>query len=132
MASAGLLIIRLVVGLTMIGHGAQKLFGWFGGGGLEKTGTGFDSMGLKPGKFIAVTTGLGEFIGGILLALGLLTFVGSLLITIIMIGAVLTVHIKNGFWSSNGGFEYQFTIIVVAIGIALTGAGSYSIDTLIF
>lgn len=132
MTDIGLLIIRLVVGLTLMGHGSQKLFAWFGGGGLQKTGEGFEAMGIKPGVLMATVGGAVEFIGGLLFALGLLNIVGSAFIAGSMLVAIFTVHLKNGFWSSNGGFEYNLVLIAIAIGVGLTGPGNYSLDTLIF
>lgn len=128
MADLGLLIIRLVIGLTIIGHGAQKLFGWFGGSGLKKTGQGFEAMGIKPGGLWATAAGLAEFIGGILVAVGFLTTLGSILIIVTMVGAITTVHYKNGFWSSDGGYEYNLVMIAAAVSLALIGAGAYSFD----
>lgn len=132
LGSLGLLIIRLVVGLTFAAHGAQKLFGWFGGGGLEGTGAFFETFGLKPGKPLALMAGLGEFFGGLLFALGLLTPLAALLMIATMIVAIITVAGKNGFWAQNGGSEYNVTIIAVALGIALTGPGTYSLDWMLF
>lgn len=132
LASAGLLIVRLVVGLTFAAHGSQKLFGWFGGGGPEGTGAFFETFGLKPGKPLAVMAGLGEFGGGVLFALGLFTPVAALLMIATMIVAIVTVAGKNGFWAQNGGSEYNVTIIAVALGVALTGPGLYSLDWLLF
>ncbi|GAB4075216.1 DoxX family protein [Barrientosiimonas marina] len=131
-ASIGLLIIRLMVGLTFIGHGSQKLFGWFNGGGIKGTAGFFESIGIKPGAAMAVMAGLSEVGGGLLLALGFLTPLASLLIIGAMLMAIIKVHGPNGFWSSNGGFEYNLIIIAVAIGIALVGPGAYAIDALIF
>lgn len=132
MADLGLLIIRLVIGLTIIGHGSQKLFGWFGGGGIAKTGQGFEAMGIKPGGFMALLVGLAEFIGGIFVAAGFFTIVGSILIIITMVGAITMVHYKNGFWSSDGGYEYNVVMIAAAAGVALIGAGEYSFDIMMF
>jgi putative oxidoreductase len=126
MADLGLLIIRLVVGLTFVGHGAQKLFGWFGGTGPSKTGEWLESIGIKPGgKIWAILAGLFEFVGGILFAAGVLTPVGAALISIIMVDAIVTVHGRNGYWAQEGGFEYNFVLIAVAVGVALTGPGKY-------
>ena|SRR5699024_977075 len=132
MASLGLLIIRLVVGLTFVGHGAQKLFGWFGGGGIKGTGKFFDSIGIKPGAAMAVLAGLSEFVGGLLFAAGLLTPLAALLLIGTMLIAIIKVHAANSFWSSNGGMEYNLVIIAVGISVALIGAGAYSVDAMIF
>lgn len=131
MMNFGLLIIRLVIGLTFMGHGAQKLFGWFGGYGPKGTGGWMESIGMKPGVQMAILAGLGELIGGLLFAAGLLTPLGALLIAATMVVAILKVHGQNGYWSDKGGFEYQLVLIAVVIGVALVGAGSYSVDALL-
>lgn len=126
MINSGLLIIRLVVGLTFVGHGAQKLFGWFGGTGIEGTGNWLKTIGLAKGaKIWAILAGLFEFIGGLLFASGVLTWLGAAMIVIVMIDAIFAVHGKNGYWMTEGGFEYNFVLIAVAIGVALTGPGDY-------
>lgn len=124
----GLLIIRLVIGLTMAAHGTQKLFGWFGGYGPKGTGGFFESIGIKPGVLMAVVAGLGELAGGLLFAAGLWTEVGAALIIITMIMAIIKVHGKNGYWVTSNGFEYNLALLVIALGVALIGAGDYSID----
>jgi putative oxidoreductase len=128
----GILIIRLVVGLTFMGHGAQKLFGWFGGHGLKGTGGFFESIGIKPGYQMALLAGLAEFIGGALFALGLLTPLAGALIAGTMLVAIIKVHASNGFWASQNGYEFNLVLLTVAIGVALIGAGNYSIDAIIF
>jgi putative oxidoreductase len=130
-ASIGLLIIRLVFGLTFAAHGAQKLFGWFGGHGLAGTGGFFDSIGIKPGKPLALLAGLGELVGGLLFAAGLLVPLASLVITVTMLVAIFTVTGKAGYWAQNGGYEYSVAIIAVAIGVALTGPGAYALDAVL-
>lgn len=125
-ASLGLLMIRLVIGLTFVGHGAQKLFGWFGGPGLSGFGEWLGTIGIKNGgKTWALLAGLFELIGGLLFATGLLTWFGAILITIVMIDAIATVHGKNGYWLTNGGFEYNLVLIAVVIGVALIGPGDF-------
>ncbi|OMF44052.1 DoxX family protein [Paenibacillus peoriae] len=131
MLASGLLLIRLVVGLLLVGHGAQKLFGWFGGYGPKGTGGWMESIGIKPGVFMAVSAGLMELLGGALFAVGLLTPLAALLITVTMLGAIFKVHGQNGIWATANGYEYPLVLIAVVIGIALTGAGSYSIDALL-
>lgn len=132
MMDIGLLIIRVVIGVLFVGHGAQKLFGWFGGYGLNGTGGWFDSIGMKPGVTMALIAGLAELIGGILFALGLLTPVAGLLIAGTMAMAILKVHGPNGLWSTSNGYEYNLTLLAVAIGIALIGPGHYSLDAFLF
>jgi len=130
MEALGLLIIRVIVGLYYAAHGAQKAFGWFGGGGPAGTGVFFEQIGIKPGKPMALLAGLGEVIGGILFLLGFLTPLAALLIIIPMIVAIKTVHGKNGLFSDKGGIEYNLVLIAVALGIALSGPGSISLDAL--
>lgn len=130
MEDFGLLIIRAIVGLYFAAHGAQKAFGWFGGGGPAGTGAFFEQIGIKPGKPMALLAGLGEVLGGLLFLLGFLTPVAALLIIVPMIVAILTVHGKNGLFSDKGGIEYNLVLIAVALGITLTGAGSISLDAI--
>lgn len=132
MINIGLLIIRVVVGILFIGHGAQKLFGWFGGYGLKGTGGWFESVGVKPGVTMALFAGLAELIGGILFTLGLLTPLAGIIIAGTMIMAIVKVHGPNGVWATSNGYEYNLTLIAVAIGIALVGPGQYALDALFF
>lgn len=125
--SFGLLLIRLVVGLTMAGHGTQKLFGWFGGHGIKGTSGWFDSMGMKPGWLMALIAALAEFIGGLLFALGLWLPIAAIIIGITMLVAIVTVHGKNGYWVTQNGFEYNLTIIAIVVGVALVGPGVYAV-----
>ncbi|ANY65175.1 oxidoreductase [Paenibacillus sp. BIHB 4019] len=131
MLDTGLLIIRVVLGLLMVGHGAQKLFGWFGGYGLKGTGGWLDSIGVKPGVLMALAAGLSEAVGGLLFAAGLWTWVGAVLLIIPMIMAIVKVHGVNGLWSTQNGYEYNLVLIAVFVGVALTGAGELSIDALL-
>ncbi len=103
-------ILRVTVGLLFVGHGTQKLFGWFGGGGLDATAGGFESMGLAPGRQNAIAGGGAEAVGGALLTAGLFTpaAVGSLIG--VMITAIRTVHLPNGPWAANGGYEYNLVL----------------------
>lgn len=128
----GLLIIRLVVGLTLAAHGAQKLFGWFGGYGPKGTGGFFESIGFKPGVPLAILVGLAEFGGGLMFAAGFLTWLAAAFIVIVMLGAMLKVHAKNGFWVTSNGIEFNLILIVIVVGVALIGAGDYSLDALWF
>ncbi|KKM11242.1 oxidoreductase [Clostridiales bacterium PH28_bin88] len=127
MVDAGLLIIRLVFGLSFAGHGAQKLFGWFGGYGPKGTGGYFESIGIKPGVFMAVVAGLAELVGGLLLAAGVFVPIAAALIVLTMLVAIITVHGKNGYWITSNGFEFNLHLIAVAIGIALIGPGAYKL-----
>ncbi|PET36657.1 oxidoreductase [Bacillus sp. AFS001701] len=132
MLNIGLLIIRLVIGLLFVGHGAQKLFGWFGGYGLKGTGGWFESIGMKPGVSVALLAGLAELIGGILFTLGLLTPLAGIMIAGTMVMAIIKVHGPNGLWSTANGYEYNLTLMSVAIGIALIGPGKYALDAFLF
>lgn len=126
----GLLVLRLIVGLTLAGHAAQKLFGWFDGSGLQATAETFDEMGYRPGKVMAVLAGLGEA-GGVLVALGFLTPVGAAAGIGVRLNDILGVHLPNGFWNRKRGFEYPLTVAAVLAAIAFTGPGRYSADDLI-
>lgn len=132
MASWGLLLIRVILGVTFAAHGAQKLFGWFGGYGIEGTGGFFESIGLKPGKALALLAGLGEAAGGLFFAAGLLTPLAALVISVTMVVAIATVTGKNGYWITANGAEYSVAIIVVAVGVALTGPGRFALDAILF
>ncbi|MGM0878669.1 MAG: DoxX family protein [Bacillota bacterium] len=132
MIDIGLLIIRLVIGTLFIGHGAQKLFGWFGGYGLKGTGGWFESIGMKPGVTMALFAGVAELIGGILFTLGFLTPLAGIMIAGTMVMAIVKVHAPNGLWATTNGYEYNLTLLAVAIGIALIGAGQYSLDAFLF
>ncbi|MBM7702766.1 DoxX family protein [Metabacillus iocasae] len=132
MISIGLLLIRLIIGISFMGHGAQKLFGWFGGHGIEGTGGFFESIGIKPGKQMAIIAGLTEFVGGALFILGLLTPLAAAMIIGTMIIAIVKVHGANGYWVTQNGYEFNLFIIIVALAVALMGAGTYSLDMMIF
>jgi putative oxidoreductase len=127
----GLLILRLVFGLSMAAHGAQKLFGWFGGYGLTGTGGFMESLGFRPGKLFAFAAALSEFAGGLLIALGLLGPVGPALLVAVMIVAAVTVNLKNGYFATKSGIEMTVLYAVAAIAIALTGPGRISADALL-
>ena len=126
----GLLIIRVVVGLSLFAHGAQKLFGAFGGPGIAGTGGFFESLGLRPGKLFATLAGLAETGGGLGLALGLLTPFSAAGILATMLVAIVKVHIEKGFFVQNGGYEYPLVLAAVAAGLAFAGPGSISLDAL--
>ncbi|HEY0827641.1 MAG TPA: DoxX family protein [Bacilli bacterium] len=132
MEDLGLFIIRIIVGLLFMGHGAQKLFGWFGGYGIKGTGGWLESIGIKPGVTMAVLAGLAELVGGALFATGFCTIIGAALITIVMLVAIIKVDAKKGFWVNTNGFEYNLVVIAVVIGVALIGAGEYSLDCILW
>jgi putative oxidoreductase len=123
-----LLILRLVVGLLFAGHGAQKLFGVFGGGGLDSTAGTFDSIGLRPGWLHARAAGTAEFAGGLLIALGLFTPFAAAGLIGVMVAAILTVHAKNGIWNTNQGYEFNLVMIAAVLALAGVGAGAWSLD----
>jgi putative oxidoreductase len=132
MINIGLLIIRVVIGVIFMGHGAQKLFGWFGGYGIKGTGGWFESIGIKPGAAMALLAGLTELIGGILFTLGLLTPLAGIMIAGTMVMAIAKVHAPNGLWSTENGYEYNLTVIAAVIGVALIGPGKYALDAFLF
>jgi putative oxidoreductase len=129
--SIGLLILRLVVGLLFVGHGTQKLFGWFGGGGPDHTAGMVESLGYRPGRAMATAGGLAETLGGLSLALGFLTPLGAAAIIGMMLNATLSVHLKNGVWNTKGGFELPLVNAAVAAAVAFAGPGKVSIDHLL-
>ena len=125
----GLLVARSVFGIAMSAHGAQKLFGWFGGYGISGTGQFFESIGFRPGRVLAVAAGLGEVAGGLLVALGLLGPVGPALMLSVMIVAS-SLHWKNGLFATANGIELPLLYSAAAIALAFTGYGTYSLDAL--
>ena len=124
----GTLAVRSIVGPLFIGHGTQKLFGWFDGHGLEATAGGFESMGLRPGKRHAVVAGAAEALGGALLTLGAFTPVAASLITGGMTTAIRKVHAQNGPWVTAGGWEYNAVVIGLMAALAENGPGRPSVD----
>jgi putative oxidoreductase len=123
----GLLVLRLVVGALFIGHGTQKLFGWFGGHGPEGTGRFFSQIGYSPGKPMAYLAGMSEAGGGALLMLGFLTPLACAAIVGVMVGT-LPVHLPKGLWNSNGGYELPLVFAAAAVAMAFAGPGRISID----
>jgi putative oxidoreductase len=123
-----LLVLRLVVGLLFVGHGAQKLFGVFGGGGLEGTAGMFDNIGLQPGWLHARAAGTAEFLGGALIALGLFTPFAAAAVIGVMTTAVITVHARNGIWNTNQGYEFNVVLSAAVFALAGIGAGAWSLD----
>jgi putative oxidoreductase len=123
-----LFALHVTVGGLMAAHGAQKLFGWFGGPGLDATADTFDQIGLRPGRLHAPVAGGAEFVGGIGLALGLLTPFAAALVIGVMIAAILAVHLPNGFFNTNKGYEFNLTLIVAAFALAGAGPGAWSLD----
>jgi putative oxidoreductase len=126
---SGLLMARLVFGLLMAGHGAQKLLGWFGGYGLTGTGGFLESIGFRPGRVFAAAAATSEIAGGVLLASGFLGPIGPALIISVMVVAAVTVH-WHGVFATQNGIELPLLYAVTAAALALTGYGRYSLDEL--
>ncbi len=129
--SVAFLVVRLILGLGLMAHGTQKLFGWFGGHGIAGTGGFFEGIGFRPGRMFALMAALGETIGGLLTVLGLGGALGPVLIVIVMLVAIGSVHIDKGFFTQNGGWELPATNIAAAIAIAFGGNGLYSLDNVL-
>ena len=127
-AGTAALILRVPVGLILAAHGAQKLFGWFGGNGLAGTAQWLSSIGMEPGLLMAILAGGAEFFGGLALVLGLLTRPAALVAAFTMLVAIFSVHIGNGLFADNGGYEYALVLMVALIALAIQGGGSLSMD----
>ena len=125
------LALRVPVGLILAAHGAQKLFGWFGGYGLEGTGQWLASIGLEPGYLMALLAGGAEFFGGLALVLGLLTRPAAVVAAFTMLVAIFAVHIGNGLFMANIGYEYALTLFAATVALAIQGAGRFSVDNLL-
>ena len=128
---SGILLVRLLFGVAIAAHGSQKLFGWFGGYGLKGTGGFIETLGFRPGVVFAAMTGLSEFVGGLLLAVGLFTPLGAAIVLGTMIVAMVSVHLKNGFFAASNGIEMPFLYAAAALGLVFTGAGAYSLDNVL-
>jgi len=131
MMDLGFLIARLVIGLLIAAHGTQKLFGWFGGHGLKATGEFFGKLGFQPGRLYATSAGLGELVGGLLIALGFLGPVGPAILLAVMIVAAISVHWRNGLFATSNGIELPLLYGTAAVRFALAGPGRYSLDSLL-
>jgi putative oxidoreductase len=129
--NVGLLVLRLVVGGLFAGHGAQKLFGWFGGHGPGGTASFFGQVGFAPAFPLAILAGSAELTGGLLLAGGLALPIATLLIVAVMVAAIAAVHWRNGLWVTNNGFEYPLVMATVAFALAAVGPGSWSLDHIV-
>jgi putative oxidoreductase len=127
----GRLLLRLTVGGFFVGHGTQKMFGWFGGHGLDATSQMFDGLGMRPGRRNAVAAGVAEAGGGAALALGLATPLAAGTLTSVMLTAIHRVHLKNGPWATNGGYEYNAVLIAAVLALAEVGPGDVSLDHLL-
>jgi putative oxidoreductase len=128
MVDVGLLVLRVVLGVIFVAHGAQKLFGSFGGPGLKGMAAFHDQLGIRPPYLMAVLAGLAEFVGGILVAVGFLTPLVAVALMVTMAVAVFKVHLKNGFFAQNGGYEFNLALAGMALTLLLTGAGTLSLD----
>jgi putative oxidoreductase len=120
--------VRVAVGIIFAAHGAQKLFGWFGGYGLQGTAGWMDSIGLSPGYLMAGLAGSAEFFGGLLLIIGLLVRPAALTLAITMLVAIVTVHLEHGLFMSNNGYEFGLALMAISIALFIRGAGSFSLD----
>ena len=124
----GRLLLRLTVGGFFFGHGTQKLFGWFGGHGIEPTAQMFESLGMRPGHRNAVAAGVAEAGGGAALAAGFATPLAAGALTSVMLTAIHRVHLKNGPWVTNGGYEYNAVLIAAVLALTEVGPGKLSLD----
>ncbi len=127
----GLLLLRLTVGLTLGAHGGQKLFGWFGGPGLDAVGEALATLGFPPGRRHALMAGLVETGGGLFLALGFLTPLAAAVVFAVMLVAAVSAHLKQGFFVTSGGYEYTLVLGVAGLTAAFTGPGALSLDALL-
>lgn len=125
------LALRLPISIIFMAHGSQKLFGWFGGYGLQGTGQWMASIGLEPGVLMAFLAGSGEFFGGLLILIGLLTRPAAAVLAFTMVVAILSTHISNGLFLSNGGYEFGLALLAAAVSLAISGAGKLSVDSLL-
>jgi putative oxidoreductase len=127
-AGWGALALRIPVGIIFAAHGAQKLFGWFGGYGLEGTGQWMDSIGLSPGYWMALLAGAAEFFGGLALIAGLLVRPAAASLAVAMLVAIFSVHIDKGLFVDKNGYEYALALMAVAVALVFSGAGRVSVD----
>ncbi|PLX59622.1 DoxX family protein [Sedimenticola selenatireducens] len=125
------LALRIPVGIIFVAHGAQKLFGSFGGYGLEGTGQWMASIGLEPGYLMALLAGSAEFFGGLALILGLLVRPAAAVLAFTMVIAIVTVHIGNGLFMSNDGYEFGLALLAALVALAISGAGRGSLDAML-
>ena len=125
------LALRIPLGIIFMAHGAQKLFAWFGGYGLEGTGQWMESIGLAPGFLMALLAGSGEFFGGLFILLGLLTRPAAVVLAFTMVVAIFAVHLPNGLFMSNNGYEFGLALLAGSVSLAISGAGKLSADKII-
>ncbi|MCY1272120.1 putative oxidoreductase MhqP [compost metagenome] len=127
-AGIGLAILRITTGLTFMAHGSQKLFGAFGGPGLQGMGQWLESLGVTPGYLMATLAGSAEFFGGLALVIGLLVRPAAVVLIFTMGVAIFSVHIGNGFFITNNGYEYALTLLMISVALLISGAGRFSLD----
>ncbi len=127
----GPLVLRVPVGIIFAAHGAQKLFGWFGGNGLQGTAKFFASIGLNPGDLLALLAGSAEFFGGLALVLGLLVRPAAAALAVTMVVAVFSVHWSKGFFAASGGYEYALALLAASLSLFFSGAGRFAVDGLL-
>ncbi|NVK36980.1 MAG: DoxX family protein [Gammaproteobacteria bacterium] len=125
------LVLRVPVGIILFAHGAQKLFAWFGGYGLEGTGQWMASIGLEPGYLMALMAGSAEFFGGIALLIGLLIRPAAVVVAFTMVVAIFSTHFSNGLFMSNNGYEYALTLLAVSVALAIQGGGKLAVDNVL-
>lgn len=130
-AGLGALSLRVPVGIIFMAHGAQKLFGWFGGYGLEGTGQWMTSIGLEPGMLMALMAGSAEFFGGLFILIGLLTRPAALALAGTMVVAIASVHLSNGLFMANNGYEFGLALLAASVSLIFSGAGKLSADALL-
>ncbi|WP_061239261.1 DoxX family protein [Ectopseudomonas composti] len=128
-AGLGITILRIVAGITFAAHGSQKLFGWFGGYGLAGVAQWMESIGLAPGYLMALMAGSAEFFGGVALIIGLLVRPAAAVLAVTMLVAIFSVHLANGFFMSNNGYEFALALLAISVALVFEGAGKLSIDS---
>ena len=125
------LALRIPIGIIFMAHGAQKLFGWFGGYGLEGTGGWMESIGLAPGFIMALLAGSAEFFGGLFILLGLLTRPAAIALSFTMVVAIFSVHFANGLFMSNNGYEFGLALLAASASLAFSGSGKFALDNVL-
>ena len=130
-AGVSALVLRVPIGIILAAHGAQKLFGWFGGYGLDGTGQWMANIGLEPGYLMALLAGSAEFFGGLALVFGLLTRPAAALSAFTMLVAIFSVHIGHGLFMSNNGYEFALALFAATLALTFQGAGKYALDSIL-